>query len=355
MVGTYSNRKIAIGLAVVVAVVAAIVVPTTRWMHAVTAKQDAVTARQDRIEELLTGHPPSADAGTPSPASTLFKGSGNYAFPVGPMTGTLGQGTYPAPAPASTIQWGTAVTAPTLNQASESSALKGADILIQPQQSTFAGGNTGGGNLIANMQVPTGTGNEALLEVTRGGVFNSAIGPYISAGGSFGALYLGPGITPSALNPTVIQGTGNTYLNVPGIGTINFTEGVTTNFLQLSGGLAAFYVPIGGGTAPFNFADTPTVIACGTGGSQPISAAESLTPGLIVTSGTLTSNCVLNFTTNGFNGYYILDMSGVTLGATFGVTFTNGSATKTYLSSSVLAGTLAIVWTHGANTLAVTF
>jgi hypothetical protein len=48
-------------------------------------------------------------------------------------------------------------------------------------------------------------------------------------------------------------------------------------------------------------------------------------------------------------------MSGVTLGATFGVVFTNGTATKTYVSSSVLSGTLATVWTHGTNTLAVNF
>jgi hypothetical protein len=98
---------------------------------------------------------------------------------------------------------------------------------------------------------------------------------------------------------------------------------------------------------------SPQTIACGTGGALNVAAAP--TAGIIVTSGTLSSNCTINFATNAASGLFTIDMSGVTLGATFGVVFANGSATKTYLSSSVLSGTLATVWTHGTNTLAVNF
>jgi hypothetical protein len=89
--------------------------------------------------------------------------------------------------------------------------------------------------------------------------------------------------------------------------------------------------------------------ACGTGGTEVIGANAF---GVVVTTGTLTSNCVLNFATNDPTGIFYVDMSGVTLNATFGIVFENGTATQTVLSTSN-AGTLATVWTHGANTLAV--
>ena len=94
-------------------------------------------------------------------------------------------------------------------------------------------------------------------------------------------------------------------------------------------------------------------IACSTGGTQTVAANP--TPQIIVTSGTLTSNCTLDFSVNAALGCFDLDMSGVTLGATFGVVFSNGTATKTYTSAGVLSGTLARICTHGANTLAVNF
>lgn len=93
-------------------------------------------------------------------------------------------------------------------------------------------------------------------------------------------------------------------------------------------------------------------IVCAAGGTF---AVQPVSFGISVTTTTLTSNCVINFATSASNGLFILDMSGATVGSTFGIVFENGTATKTYLSTSVFSGTLAIVWTYGANTLAVTW
>jgi hypothetical protein len=92
--------------------------------------------------------------------------------------------------------------------------------------------------------------------------------------------------------------------------------------------------------------------ACGTGGTQTISAGIT---GGDVTSGTLSSNCILDFSTNASNQITMLNMAGAIPGSTFGIEFKNGTATKTFLSTSAIAGTLAIVWTWGANTLAVLY
>ncbi|MGP0075529.1 MAG: hypothetical protein ACLPWF_26740 [Bryobacteraceae bacterium] len=96
----------------------------------------------------------------------------------------------------------------------------------------------------------------------------------------------------------------------------------------------------------------PNTLACGTGGTKVVAAN---TFGVVVTTGTLTSNCILDFSTNAYSGLYLVDLSGATPGASFGIQFKNGSATNTYLSSGVIAGTLATVWTHGTNTLAVSY
>lgn len=101
---------------------------------------------------------------------------------------------------------------------------------------------------------------------------------------------------------------------------------------------------------------SPQTIACGTGGTQAVASSPS--SGLIVTSGTLSSNCTIDFSTNASSGEYTLDMGGVTLGTSFGVIFKNGTTSSaTFLSGSVITtgDTMAHVWTHGANTLAVTY
>lgn len=93
-------------------------------------------------------------------------------------------------------------------------------------------------------------------------------------------------------------------------------------------------------------------LSCGTGGTQTVQVGAFA---LKVTTGTLSSNCVIDFSTNASNGLYFVDLSGATAGATNGIQFKNGTATKTYTSSGVIAGTLAIVLTSGTNTLAVNY
>lgn len=94
-------------------------------------------------------------------------------------------------------------------------------------------------------------------------------------------------------------------------------------------------------------------VACGTGGTQTIEAGAFEIP---VTSGTLGSECVLDFSTNAQLGVFYLDMSGVTLGATFGVQFKNGTSTKSYTTATHTSGsTMAQVMTSGPNTIAVLY
>ena len=93
---------------------------------------------------------------------------------------------------------------------------------------------------------------------------------------------------------------------------------------------------------------------CGTGGTQTINPVSY---GLTVTTGTLSSNCIIDFGANNPTGLFYVDLSGATPGATFGIQFKNGSAASSVFTSSLVPSgvTLATVWTHGANTLAVSY
>jgi hypothetical protein len=122
---------------------------------------------------------------------------------------------------------------------------------------------------------------------------------------------------------------------------------VTSSFLHQMG-------PALGGlgtSSPFHWATTTGAIACGTGGTQTISAAQASTPGLIVTTGTLTSTCTLDFSTNGSTGWYMVDLSGAGTITGFGMTFKNG--TQSQVLTTIPTGGAVIVWTHGANTIVV--
>ena len=191
------------------------------------------------------------------------------------------------------------------------------------------------------------------IMIKPGGTNALQIGAW-TAVSSWGALY-GSSVVPGTNNAGLLIASDDSqaYLNA------------TSVYLSVADNVIVSAVAAGAaitGTLSVSSATTlsgalvlasPQTIACSTGGSFNVAATP--TPGIIVTSGTLSSNCTIAFATNASTGLYQLDMSGVTLGATFGVVFTNGTATKTYVSSSVLSGTLATVWTHGTNTLAVNF
>jgi hypothetical protein len=132
-------------------------------------------------------------------------------------------------------------------------------------------------------------------------------------------------------------------------------SGDSTIILNSGGSYASFqasHVELFRLSPTFQPRNATSTLACGTGGTQTV-AANSF--GVTVTTGTLSSNCIIDFSTNGPTGFFIVDLSGATPGASFGIEFKNGSSTKTYLSSGVVAGTMALVWTHGANTLAVNY
>lgn len=84
-------------------------------------------------------------------------------------------------------------------------------------------------------------------------------------------------------------------------------------------------------------------VACGTGGTQTVTAGAFK---IAVSSGTLSSNCTIDFTTNNSSGLFFMDMTNVTVGSTFGVQFKNGSTTSPlYTTASVFSGKLAVAWT----------
>jgi hypothetical protein len=126
----------------------------------------------------------------------------------------------------------------------------------------------------------------------------------------------------------------------------------------ISGLVSVFGLVGGQGTTPFGWSGqtSPNTVAGGVGGTQTISAAQSIIPFFLLTTGTLTSNVVVDFGTNAVTGYFIIDVSGVgTLGA-FTVGFKNGTTTKTItatqLANLVATGATAVqVWTYGTNNI----
>lgn len=101
-------------------------------------------------------------------------------------------------------------------------------IVPQAPFASATGSNGTPASLLVNLAAPVSTGAEAGLIVNRGGVFSAQLGPYLSAGSAFSALYLGPGVTPSTVNPVLIADPGTvTYLNTPSGGTLRLCTNVT--------------------------------------------------------------------------------------------------------------------------------
>jgi hypothetical protein len=122
------------------------------------------------------------------------------------------------------LQWVTGATAPKLDQASESSATKGADFEIDPQQSTHAT-DQGGGNALLRFQVPTGAGVESGLNLARGATTIEHFG--FVPGGTYSGAWLGSQASaPTAANvslfgdtglDTIVNATGNVYFTIGGL------------------------------------------------------------------------------------------------------------------------------------------
>ncbi len=302
---------------------------------------------------------------------------------TGDVTGNTGatvvsaiSGVTPIVITPTTLQWLKTTNGAAIKQAAQTTDTPTFDLNMVSQApfATATGTNRQGGNF--NFLIPPDTNS-----ATAQSAFNFGLGtssnttPVATFKNYFGstnaAVYLGATATaPDTTNFAIFGGSGGTTFNSPTGNTLTFSVGgtgtwqtATSSLVQpitdnavAQGATAKRWSDVETYTASFKGAidlNSPDTLACGTGGTQTVISAPH--PGIIVTSGTLGSNCVLDFSTNASNGIYQLDMSGVTLGATFGVQFKNGTATKTYTSAGVISGTLATVWTHGANTLAVNF
>ena len=193
------------------------------------------------------------------------------------------------------------------------------------------------------------------LAIQNGGVNTFSFQNCSTGLGATTCIY-GKETTPGSSNWFFQGASGQNFIN----GTSEVAIGINNNFrvIDVLGGQIGFTQPLGGytGTA-FSWATTASAIACTTGGTQTVSSAQSITPGLNVTWTTLTSNCVIDFSTNAVTGYYLISLSGTSL-STYTLGFKNGTTTRTMLAAAYTAltatgATGVHVWTHGTNTIDV--
>jgi hypothetical protein len=243
----------------------------------------------------------------------------------------------------------------------------GANFTIQAQGA--AGANNGGTLVLAGGT--SGSASAGGVQLQAGATVLESLA---AAAGDFIAIGVNPAATGSLrvanaaqavnfrnaansadLRAILTDGANNIYFGFAQDFANSFLSVATTGLYQFGFNNAAKVTISQSATTLSNtlIGGSPPTIALGTGGTQTVPA--NCPPQVTVTSGTFTSNGTIDFSTNATSGIFFLDMSGVTLGASFGVVFKNGTATKTYLSSSVISGTLAIVTTTGVNTLAVNF
>jgi hypothetical protein len=269
---------------------------------------------------------------------------------LGLSIASLGSAVY-QPVPVGLLTWQAADTAPGLAQTTPSSDVVTSNLTLTTQAPyASAATNITPGNFVENIPAPVGAGANGQYVYQYGGTTYAIFQPN-SVGGNALYIFGGKAATNSTSGSVAyiqLSATGNVVLNsatAGGLATFAFNGASASTISATSLGVVGTLVHT-----------SPQTVACGTGGTATV--ASSPTSGLIVTSGTLSSNCTIDFSTNATSGEFTLDMGGVTLGASFGVIFKNGtSSSATFLSGSVLTtgDTLAKVWTHGANTLAVQY
>lgn len=145
------------------------------------------------------------------------------------------------------IEWTSGTTAPTIEQLGNGPSSGTAQpITITPQAPNATNGTPG--NAVVALSAPTGSGSEAMLEVTRGGTFAGSIGPYPGLGSSYSGVWLGPGTTPSSSNYSVAANSTTTYVNGSSAVILGVNGGAvgtyTSSGFQLLGSSTSF----GGGT-----------------------------------------------------------------------------------------------------------
>jgi hypothetical protein len=227
------------------------------------------------------------------------------------------------------ITWAAATTAPGITQLSESTATKGADLTITPQQSTHTT-DQGGGNLIVALQAHAGAGLEAYLEVTRGGTTIAQLGQFTGAGGANGGLYLS-GYTTNPAVGTISGGatyiSGSTGVNLQAGATNYMAMTAATNFLTSAA--LIFGGVIQGNTTPLQYRVSAGV---GVASGVTLSSGQQQTP-IIQLTGTLAGNETVTLP-NTIGSWWQFDVSGVVFGSNT-LTFSTGSGTTAVVSSNL--------------------
>jgi hypothetical protein len=251
----------------------------------------------------------------------------------GDVTGTTAasvvsaiSGSTPIAITPNSLQWVTGATGPLLTQASESSATKGADFSITPQQSTQAT-NFGGGNVVINTQAPGGTGVEGGLIIKRGGTQFIQLG---TRNANTGTLWLDV-TTPSNSNFVLDQAVNTVTINAPInlVASISGTEGwnMSNTRLQIHEAVS------GDENQAFNWAATSGALS--TAANITLSNAQLQTPVIQLNGATAVGQTTT--VANIVGSMWFFDFTGVTLGGNT-VTVTTGSGTSSTITATMLVG-----------------
>lgn len=318
----------------------------------------AATAAPSSSNYLLTGDGSSTTALNAPSGGTVFvrTGAANSA------TFTSAAVTLIAPQ----VTWFSSVTAPNIVHGALASTSAGSGAAGQTmsvtaqagQAATGAGNNGGAGAALTLSSGAGGTSGSATkgapgpLNLVTNGVSGTDVSAINFANGATNYLQLSESSNGATVQFLVPATQTNLVWNVSNASqTIQFVA--PSGRLQLDT-LARFSLPIGGfSTTPLSFSGqtSPNTVACGTGGTQTISAAQAIIPFFTVTGGTLASDCILDFSTNASTGVFEFAIGTFTNLNGHNLSVKNGTTTLSY--SSLPAHNLVDVRTFGTNSVAV--
>ncbi len=113
------------------------------------------------------------------------------------------------------LVWGETVASPAIFQQTRTTDAAPQNLTLTPQApfTTATGANRNPAHLIVELSAPTGGGSEeGSLRITRGGIFQAQIGPRVTDA-TRSAIYLTPGVTPTATNYHVLGDSSSVIFN----------------------------------------------------------------------------------------------------------------------------------------------
>jgi hypothetical protein len=274
---------------------------------------------------------------------------------------TLGAGTATETLTPSAVTFGKSVSAPTISVSTQTTDVAPPTLLFQagaPWASAVT--HVAPGPIVFNIPLPASGTAYGYTEFQNGGTPSGGLMAYPGIP-SYGLFSLGNSV-PSTSNYVLIgNGTTVSLNGSPVLLTTNATTqvSVSTTGVGLNQPLAGL------GTNPFAWKGetSPNTVACSTGGTQTISAAQSIIPFFLVSAGVLTSNCTLDFSTNASTGSFHVSFGSpasplvtATDLASFSLLIKNGTTSYT-VTAAVLTALQAtgkngyVVDTYGTNNL----